>query len=171
MSCPNPLKNITKICDVALGFKSKIYVAREDEVEAIPAAVDGVISSAMTMVSTPAAGKFYFMAISKDLGKSQWNAVTEGAYENSVFKITGEVFIAGMSGDASASLSGTRGQEFIIVIEDKDNKKWLFGAKDDGCIIKIEATSSGDTKGYKLTWEVSSKVLPLEYSSTLDIAA
>ena len=167
MACPNTLATLERLCDITLGFKSKFHVARADEIDAIPAAVDGVVTTDITMLST---NVFYAFDVSKEPGKSKITATTEGDADSSVFKIEGAVTVPGSSGEASAIISDMRKNEYVGIIEDRDGQKWILGAKDDGIMFKPQLDHDGAVKQYTLNFEAYSKILPLQYTGTIPIS-
>lgn len=167
MPCPNTLAEITKLCDVTLGFKNKFYIAREDEITTIPAAVDGVVSTAITMVATKL---FYAFSVSETSGKSTLTAETEGE-DATIYNVSGQVTVTGITGGASAIISDMRKNlGYIAIMEDKDGQKWLLGNIGDSVVFKPALTHDGSVKEYTLAFAYKSKVLPLEYTSTIPIA-
>lgn len=166
MACPNTLDDLERQCDITLGFESVAYIAREDEVSTIGAATDGVVST-ITMVATK---KFYTLPVSTVPGKNKIESDTQGDDDASYLENKSELVIPGGSGAASAVLGDTRKNRYIVILVDKDGKKWILGAKNDGAAIKPKWVHDGSVKQYTLAITATSKFFPFEFSGTIQVS-
>ena len=162
-ACPNTLENLEGLCDITLGFKGLAYIAREDEVATIGAAVDGVIPT-ITMVATK---KFFSIQIAAAPGKNKIEATAQGDVDASFFENKCELVVPGGEGNASSVISDTRKNRYIVIVPDKNGKKWVLGEKEDGATIKPKWVHDGSVKQYTLEITATSKFLPLEFSGTV----
>jgi len=161
---PTTLDDILRvICDFSNGFKTALYIADESEVTAIPAAVDGVVTTAITMA---AGKKFYKFDVSKESGDTKLNATAEGT-KSKVYNVELEAVIVGVEGAKSAIISGLKNCYYIVIVEDLDGRKWIVGEKDNGVDFLPAMVHDGTLNEYQLKGACKSKVLPLQYTGAI----
>lgn len=163
MPCVNTLSTIERACDVTVGFEGYIYIAQEDEITSIPAAVNGEVTTDIVM---EIAGTFKRIPISREPGKNKLNSDQEGDSDSGAYFSQGEFFVSGGSADRSYMYSGTKGKGFILLIPDLEGNIQIVGSKARPAAVKSNQVND-DQKGYRLVVEHRGKDLPYYYSGTI----
>lgn len=160
MACVNNLATIDRECGRnAPGLKTTFYVAAVDDVSAIGAATNHVVST-ITMVSTKV---FYaFNAIRKD------NDLNSEPGEDGGFTTNGKYFIPKQSSAKSNILTQLSSEEnYIVVTEDQNGQKDLIGSLTHPIKIRVKPVKT-PKNGYELTllWDGHADI-PYVFSGTV----
>jgi hypothetical protein len=146
-------KNVRRVCGLgnAAGVGNTIWYAKRDEVTAIPEATAGVITGAFTMATTPAAGTFNIMDLSPIANKKVFEEVPAGDVDSPSWTPTITGFHPKVEGAKNAVLTSLAGCEYIVVVQDKNKRRWLVGDKDAGATITVKPTINEGSNGYEIT--------------------
>lgn len=163
MSCSTP-EAIEKHCGPnAAGLKPRLYVALPSEVDAIPEATAGVVSTDITMTDT---NVFHEIAISKYNG--EMTAEPDGDVDGTELPVRISGMVVKMEGAKSDKLNNLQGGEYIFIVIDRNGKKWIIGDKEEGGFIQI-GLQTNDKNGYPFTIEWDTANMPYEYTGTIPV--
>lgn len=147
----------------------QLAITCQDELLAIPAPTTGThaITTAITYRSAvtgpPAitAGKFHTWNFSKE--DCSYESERD---ENGMWKSVVKIFIQKMEAQKTYTLNGLTGENQIAIVFDKNGKKRLIGALNNGCKVMVKETTS-PKNGYEvqILWE--SAYAPYFYESTI----
>jgi len=166
MSCSQNLANVAKACNrsTSKGLVPAIYIAADDEVASIGAATAHVVST-ITMEATET---FYEIFIDSVGGSFKTETIGEG--ESKEYQHTLTVFIPGMDNTVTNTLNNAIRGRFIVVFTDKNGKKRILGAVDDGASLSV-GEQTDDKNGYPLVFTWTSPNLLYYTTATLTVAA
>lgn len=163
--CCAKLKNIKNACkgDRKTGTTiRKAYVACEDDVDDIPAAVNHVISSNIEMVDD---ATFYQWDI--DEVGSTWAITTEGEGQAKEYLFTGVYQIAGVAPAETDSIDGLIRGTPIFMQKDANDHIMLIGDKDNGANVAVGAGNSPNRYSITVTWRGSH--MPYFYTGAIPL--
>lgn len=171
-TCCTTLDHIAKACNDAdgnaSGLKPEFFVACHDQVETIPAAAAGVISTDIGLVADTGdgtAGQFYKIGASKVGGAYSFEP--QGEAEDGFGNHLINAFLAKMTAAKNVILGGMRGgAEFIVLFKDGNGKVWLMGDLSEGVTFNV-VPGTNDRNGYQLTGTYPSAKLLYEYTGAI----
>lgn len=172
-TCCTDLANIEKICGGgnAAGVRTKVYVACLDQVDTIPAATAGIISTDITMVADIGDGNpgvFYEINISKL--NSNYNVEELGDEENPDYRHTLTFTILKMTPGKNVVLNSLDGGEVIGMFDDRNDYRWMMGDLKEGATFRA-LPQTGDVNGYVCTLSWRSAKRLYNYTGALSVAA
>lgn len=163
MACINNLADIERQCDITLGFEAQVFAAAIDDIDSMPAAVDGAIAT----ITMKAGKTFAKIPISTEAGKNKLNCTQTGDSDGSAYDNKLTVFSPGITATKNAIIGNLRkpiGYVFIIV--DKDGLKHILGTSTDGATVNVTAEIDAG-KGHTIVATHLSKSLPIIYSGVI----
>lgn len=166
MACCENNKNIKNACAGNRGTATdvtKVYIACEDDVTAIPAASAHVISTNITM----AEDKTFFQWDIDPVGSS-WKIDTIGDGQAQEYEFTGIYRIVGVAPAETYALDSLIKGNALFIQKDKNAHKMLVGALDDGATVKVAAANSPNA--YTITVSYKGPHMPYFYTGTITIA-
>jgi hypothetical protein len=171
-------KNIRRTCGLgnAAGVNNQIWFTKKSEVTAITAAASGVISgaSAFTMATTPAAGTFNILELTPIANKKVFEVNPAGDADSPSWNVNITGFHPKMEGSKNDVFTSITGCEYIIVVQDKNTKRFLVGDINSGAYITVKPIINEGSNGYEITLTMEGlAALPYELASnvTLTVAA
>ena len=148
------------------GYKA-IYVADMDSVTAIPAAVDSVVSTDLTLDADP--GGFVKIQFDQE-GGAFLTTEQPDATGTTGDNYTLTVFVAGNNSEQKAALEKIDGVYLAIIGVTKDGKNELLFDMDRGIRLmraKGDGARAGTARGYTLTGNMDFNQLPYEYTGAI----
>jgi len=163
MACSNVESIAKALCNrgTAKGVV-KAWFAAEEDVLSIPSATSHVISGDITLDT----GK-YFREIGIDKVGSSFKFSSTGEGMSKEFSNTAVLFVNGVHASVSKVVTNFIRGNYILIVQDKNGNKWLFGAVSDGAEISIEAQD--DRNGYALSALWTSTDLPYSYTGAITV--
>lgn len=169
-TCCVSLATIPKFCGGvnAPGLDRKLAIACGDDVATIPAAVDHVISTAITMraadsaASPPTtAGVFFGWNFAKEDQE-----FTSEKDDNGLWKTVVKIFVPKLAAMTSNILNNVNGDDKISIVKDRNGAQRLIGSLTEGCSVKVkEQTNPKNGYVVEILWESSHS--PYFYTSTI----
>ncbi|MEO7176356.1 MAG: hypothetical protein ABI002_11240 [Saprospiraceae bacterium] len=163
MDCCALLAAIEKHCGTNAGYvKPSLKVICGDDVETIPAATAGVVTTALTLADT----KTFF----------EWAVAQKGTLvvESSIsddgstveYTSTITVFVPKATGAKSDLLSNAAGDGKFVIVTDKNGVNWMLGEAENGCTVKPGMVAN-EKNGYPITITWTSNRLPYAYTGPI----
>lgn len=164
------LANITANCgaNTATGWKPLLYIEHMGNVDAIPAAVNLVVSTDITFTAT---NGFHNWVLSRVLSKTTWESVRTGDEDSAIYRTTFTTFIPGITAAKMDSIYSTAGCGHVVLCTDKEGNIRLLGAKDDGASITTTEQVNDGTNGVQITITWDSAAPPAFYEGVITAAA
>lgn len=166
------LTNIAKACQVMNtgGLLNKIYLSFQEEITAIPSATGNVISTALTMATSPSAGTFKTVEISRK--NVSFEVTMLGDEENAGgFNVKATFRVLRISAAISTSLMATNNAPIIAIVPDNNSNNRLLGDLTNPCYVRFNEKIS-DTENYyevELNW-MNVNHVPYFYTSTIPLS-
>lgn len=152
-------ESIAKHCGPnAPGIKGKVFLATTDQIASIPDAVDGVVSDPITMNDTQVFEEVHFSKFNGEL-----SAEPEGDADGLMLPWRATGLIPHMAGATSAKLQNMQGGDFIFIVIDRNDKKWIVGDMDEAASFQVGAQTN-DKNGYPFTIMWDTGKFCLEYT-------
>lgn len=156
---------ITYICGNSNANETKpvIYVATTAEVSSIPAAANGVVSTAITMESGK---KFKIWELAKAPGKNSYKFEGVGDIDSNLTKHT---YVAVINKITATRLQNSKGGcNYVMIFADNNGQKWIMGDKVNGCTMIRNGEIAG-TNAITVTFEWYTGQDVDEYTSTIPV--
>lgn len=165
-TCATP-QSIAGHCGAnAKNIKPRVWLANPNEIDSIPAATAGVISTDIVMkTNTPA---FVFAVWNISPVDPGFTGESSGDLDGIEIPISLSVFIPAMEGAKSDKINQVNGGEYVVIVEDKNGKKWILGELNDGAFIRA-GVQTNDKNGYPITIEWTTARLPYEYTGVIPV--
>lgn len=164
-TCVENLANIQTAC--AGGRQTakdviKAYVARTEDITAIPSATSHIISGDITFETGE-----HFYQIDIDKVGSSYNFASQGEGQSKEYLNTAVIFIAGVKADVNNAINDLIRGESTWLIQDKNGNTFLIGELNSGADVAIVAQN--DRNGYTLTITWSSSHMPYQYTGAITL--
>ena len=162
MSCGTVGKIERALCGTRGTAKDVVraWYAPVDSVLTIPAATNHVISGDITLEVDA-----YFYEIGIDKVGSSFNFTGQGEGLSKEYANTAIVFVNGVHPSVSKVVTGFINDHYILIVQDRNGNKWLFGAVGDGAECTPVATN--DRNGYALTYLWNGPYMPYAYTGAI----
>ena len=142
------------------GLISKIFIVKMQDVDTMPAAVGGVISTDVTLTGTET---WAVWQGDKNMFKLDMNSVGEG--DSKAFTNTLEIHRSGFTPEFEHHLSEQLNGEFVIIALDRNNKRRILGNLNEGAsfpsdgVVSTTGLSITEKNGntLKFTWDSAHK--------------
>lgn len=172
-TCCIGMGNIESLCGGgnASGLRTIIKIACKDQVETIPAAADGIISTDITMVADRgdgSPGSFFEINISRD--NATYTVENLGTEENPDFEHTLNFNILKMTPGKNVKLDAMNGSETILTFSDRNDYEWLMGNLKEGASF-VALPQTNDFNGYVCTAKWRSNHKLYNYTGNIVIPA
>lgn len=167
-------KNLIRTCGLgnAAGVSNRLWFTKKSEVTAITAATAGVISgaSAITMSASPV-GTFNILDLTPISNKKVFEVNPAGDADSPSWTVNITGFHPKMEGAKNAIFTSLAGCEYIIVIQDKNNKRFLVGDINNGAYITVKPVINEGSNGYEITITMEGLAnIPYELAENVTLA-
>ena len=136
------------------------YIARDEDILAIPSATNHVISGDITFNDEE-----HWYRIGLDKVGSSFKFTSQGEGQSKEYLNTVILFVNGVGPVVSNIVSGWIRGTFNLLVKDKNLNWHLLGALQDGCDVSVEAAN--DRNGYTLTFTFIGTDLPYNYTGAI----
>jgi hypothetical protein len=92
----------------------------------------------------------------------------EGDADGVNIPITVDAFIPNMTPAKTAQLNAAIGSEVILIVTDRNGKKWVIGEKGNGAIL-MPGAQTGDKNGYPIKFVWDAGRLPWGFGGTIPL--
>jgi hypothetical protein len=138
----------------------RAWYAFQDAVSAIPSPTNHVISGDITLEADE-----YFHEIGLDKVGSSFAFTPTGEGLSKEYENTAVLFVNGVAPSVSKLTSPMINDYYILIVQDKNGNKWLYGAVGDGA--EIAPTATNDRNGYSLAAKWNAPYMPYAYTGAI----